>query len=293
MTVPNLVGNVPSDELGTWIDFLQKRRSGVITAEHFKEFVKLNPTPFAVPAGQAKREIEKFAAKLARRLSTVFRKRIILPPLPAEFTDGNLVFWATFNFHPGFLPDEEISETRRLKNWTKLSQWFYDRVGEGKIKSYENLSPTQLPGRWVLYDATVSADYTDGTQVFVNDPLAPIITDLREKKLIGKHDSTPMGSRFAITPDEWDGVVLTYVASKLGVTRGQMRLERAIEFNAIGNLYDANRGKFNAWEWFQDVFGDSYRLYGGLRDYGGLADVSYYWHDNRCGYIAARPLVCF
>lgn len=293
MTIP-LVGDVPSEFLGTWIDILQKYRNGDITLENLQRFAKLDPMPFAVPEGQAKREIEKFAAKLARKLSNVFKKRIVLTPLPREFTDENLALWATFNFKPGYLPAEDISGTRSLKKWTKLEKWFYDRVRDGKIKPiHEGLSSTHLPGRWILYDATVGADYASGTQVFVNDPLASVISGLREKNLVGKHDSTPMGSRFSITPDEWQDVVLAHVASKLGVTRAQIRLERAIEFNAIGNLYDSNRGKFNVWEWFQDQFEDSDRLYGGCRDYGGLAGVDYFWHGSRFDDLAARPLVCF
>ena len=102
-----------------------------------------------------------------------------------------------------------------------------------------------------------------------------------------------MGSRFAITWDEWQDVVLVYLASKLNVTRAQIRLERAIEFNAIGNLYDANRGKFNAWEWFQDHFEDTNRLIGGHLDYGGLAYVYDCWHDNLDDHVAGRPLVSF
>lgn len=241
----------------------------------------------------AKRAIEVFAAKTARMLSNRFSKRIVVDPLPPEFTDKNLALWATFNFRPVFLPREDIGLNRPLKNWTKLEQWFYDRVGDGKIKPIHlDLPPTLLRGCWHLADFTISADYTDGSQVFVNDPLAPIIADLRIKKLVGRHN-TPDGSRFSITPDEWQDVVLAHVASKLGVTRAQTRLERAIDHNAIGNLYDANRGKFNAWEWFEDPSDDSFRLFGGDRDGGGLAGVCHGWRGYRGGPFAARPLVSF
>ena len=126
----------------------------------------------------------------------------------------------------------------------------------------------------------------------MNDPLAPIIADLRSKKLVGRHNNTSDSSRFSITPDEWQDVVLAHVVSKLGVTRAQMRLERAIDSNAIGNFYDPNRGKFNSWEWFENLFAGSDRLCGGYRGFGGLAGVSDGWHDNRQR-IAARPLVSF
>lgn len=290
----NLVGDVSSELLGTWVDILLKIRSGHITLDHLKKFAQMNPTPFAVTAKDAKREIEKFATKMARKLSAIFKKRVIVDPLSPEFTEENLAHWATFNFKPVFLPDEEISEGRVLKGWTKPVGWFYERVVDGKIKPlYSGLPPTKLRRGWYLADFTVSADYTDGSQVFVADPLAPIIADLRSKKLVGRHNNTPDGSRFSITPDEWQDVVLAHVASKLGVTRAQIRLERAIEFNAIGNLYDLNRGKFNAWEWFEDQFVGSARLDGGYRDDGGLASVYCDWRTDRYDSIAGRPLVSF
>lgn len=290
----NLVGDVPREFLGTWIDILQKYRSGHIALDHLQRFAKMETTPFAVRAKDAKQEIEKFAAKTARRLSKMFKKRIIVDPLPPEFTDERLAFWATFNMKPVFLPNEEIGASRFLKGWKKPEQWFYERVADGKVKPiHESLPPIKLRHGWYLADFTVSADYTDGSQVFVNDSLAPIIQDLREKKLVGRHNNTPDGSRFSITPDEWRDCVLAHVASKLGVTRAQTRLERAIEFNAIGNLYDPNRGKFNCWEWFEDPFEGSVRLFGGHRGCGGLAFADALWSDGRFDSIAARPLASF
>ena len=294
-----LAGSVPSDMIGTASEFLRKYKAGVITDDHVRRFVNLDPTPFAVSAKTAKREIERSAARTQRKLSAVFKKRIVVDPIPSEFTDENLAYWAMFNMSPVFLPGEDITQDRVLKgitqrDYVKLNDFFYRNVASGAIKPiHPGLKPTMLRRGWYLADFTVSVDYTDGTQVFVNDLFAKIISDLRQQKLVGKHENTPMGSRFSITWDEWQNVVLTYLASKLNVTRAQMRLERAVEFNAIGNLYDANRGKFSVWEWSQDYFGGSSRLYGGCRDYGGLACVCYDWRDDRGGRIAGRPLVSF
>ncbi|MEK7609401.1 MAG: hypothetical protein AAB476_02900 [Patescibacteria group bacterium] len=83
------------------------------------------------------------------------------------------------------------------------------------------------------------------------------------------------------------------IAHHHGFKPEQVRLERAVESNAIGNLYDPNRGQFNMWEWFQDVFEDSYRLSGGARECGGLARVDCGWSGHPDDSLAGRPLVSF
>lgn len=290
----NLVG-LPSDKLGLVADFVAKLRH----QSGFEEQVRLflgGKNPFEAPIKSPKSPLERLVSQTARMLSKRFGKRIVVDPLPPEFTEERLAYWASFNFHPVFLPGENITEERPLKGWTKFSAWFYQHARNGDIKPiWQDMPPTMLQRGWYLADFTVSADYTDGSQVFVDDPLSPIIAKLRKQKIIGKDDNTPMGSRFAISPAEWqDCVLFAHIASKLCVTRAQMRLERASEFNAIGNLYDSNRGKFNTWEWFHDQFeGGSGRLCGGGRDYGGLAYVSYGWGGGRSSSIAGRPLVSF
>ena len=65
-----------------------------------------------------------------------------------------------------------------------------------------------------------------------------------------------------------------------------------MEFNALGNLYDPNRGKFNMWEWFTTF---SRTPTGFMAAAVGMAvsPMSSYWSDDRRGYIAGRPLVSF
>ena len=218
-----------------------------------------------------------------------FFGNVELVPLPPEFTEVNLAKWSEFNLKPVFLPDEEIGPDRRLKGWTKPEHWFYDQIRENKLAS----DSATLHQGWYLADFTPGVDYTDGTQVFPDDPLAPIIVRLRQEKKVGQHDNTPPGSRFSITHDEWQTVVLPAIANHLGFNPGQVRLERAVEFNAIGNLYAPNRGKFNMWEWFHDHFEGSYRLSGGLLRYGGLAGIFYVMFCDRVGIITGRSLVSF
>lgn len=112
----NLVGDTSAELAGVVGDILAKYRAKKITLDHLKRFAAMEATPFAVTAQNAKREIERYTAKVQRKLSSVFKKRIIVDSLPPEFTDENLAHWATFNFRPVFLPREDISSNRPLKN---------------------------------------------------------------------------------------------------------------------------------------------------------------------------------
>ncbi len=233
--------------------------------------------------------LDQLVSKTGKLLSKRFGKKIAVGPLPEEFTEENLAQWVRYNLKPIFLPDEEISENRKIKDWIKPKKWLYDKMREGKIFS----DSAKLVFGWYLVDFSEGVDYADGTQVFPKDPFTSIIERLRKDGKVGKYDKTPMGSRFAITNDEWHEVVCPEIAKELGFKPEQIRLERAIEFNAIGNLYDKNRGKFNTWEWFNDTFEVSRRLFGGFRAYGGLSDVNYYRSDFRLDFVAGRPLVSF
>lgn len=238
--------------------------------------------------------LTKIVSDCQRELRRMFGRHCPeVAPLPSIVTEERLEFWAKFNLRPIFLPELDLSEDCRLpKRWVRPNAWFYQKLRENKIgEAIPGLAPTMLRPGWHLADFSIGVDYTDGTQVFPNDPFASLFERLRREKLVGKYDETPLGSRFAITSDEWLEVVLTYMASELGFPRAKLRLERAIEYNVIGNLYDPDRGKFSMWEWFADSFEDSRRLIGGRRAYGGLAYVHYCWRDDRCRYVAARPLV--
>ncbi|MFH1956129.1 MAG: hypothetical protein ABIJ28_00560 [Patescibacteria group bacterium] len=276
-----------SDWSGLLKDFFRQIDDGTITRVKIEAIVN---NKVVYPKEVAEHFVlNDLLRKTQKLLSRRFGKRIKADPLPAEFTPENLEKWEKFNLKPIFLPDEEISESRPLKNWIKPEKWFYQKIKEGKIP----VDSAKLNRGWYLADFTPSVDYTDGTQVYANDPLAPIIERLRKEGIIGKNNETPTGSRFAIVPkDEWP-ILLDELATKLGFESKQVGLERAIEFNAIGNLYDSNRGKFNTWEWFTDPFGDFYRLYGGFRGYGGLSYVYYNWSDFRNDAFSGRPLVSF
>jgi hypothetical protein len=291
----DMVGRMPSHVLGVLMDLIQKLmgNDGELWLERTKRMLK-GENPFAELVSQSaapatwKDELVAMARRKLKKFSRAWADQVT--GIPDVWTPEFLANAAAYNLKPAFLPDADISESFRARKYIKPEPWFYANVRNGNIK---NENPTKLRKGWVLADFTVGADYTNGSQTFVDDPWTSLIADLRAKKLIGKNDVTPLGSRFAITWDEWNDCVLAQIASKLLATRAQTSLERAVEFNFIGNVYDPNRGRFNMWEWLLERFEDGCRLFGGHRDDGGLAYVYYYWHALRHVGIAGRPLVSF
>ena len=290
----NLIGTEPGRILALLADITLKARSGAISADYLDLLAKgqLVPAP-GVKMAESCDPLDMLVSKIERKLSRKLGRHVVPYQLPQIVTVENLEKWAAFNAQPIFLPELDLTEDARLpKRWVRLGATFYQWLREGKIgEAIPGVPPTRLRAGWYLADFSVGPDYTDGTQVFPSDPWTPLLERLRRENLVGKHDETPMGSRFAITHDEWTQVVLVHMASKLGFPAANVRLERASEFNAIGNLYDPNRGAHNMWVWLADPFGDSNRLIGGHRGNGGLASIDYSWRDDRSRSIAARPLV--
>ena len=285
----DVVGCLPSKLLGVQRDLNEKWSGpdGVLWLERTILMLKGENPLEAVARGPA--WADEIRAQARRKLKKFFG-RLQVDPVPGVWTPEFLENAAKYNMHPVYFIDLVLAKDWSLKNYTKQESWLYEKIREGKISA----DAVTLKRRWCLADFSVGVDYPYGSQVFPNDPWAPIIEKLRrDLRVIGKYDNTPCGSRFAITPKEWDDVVLAYMASALRVTRAQTCLERAGEFNFIGNVYDSNRGRFNMWEWFEDVFEDSRRLCCGDRRYGGLAGVCYYSSDYRDDSIAGRPLVGF
>lgn len=287
----DVVGCPPSKLLGVQKDWLEKVSGpdGSLWLERTTLMLQCKNPLEAVAKGPAWADEIRAQAKL--KLKKFFGRHAQVDPVPAIWTPEFLENAAKYDMRPVYFIDLVLAEDLSLKNYVKPEHWIYQKIREGKV----SIDAITLKKRWCLADFSVGVDYTDGSQVFPNDPWAPIIEKLRrELKVVGKYDNTPWGSRFSITPQEWDGIVLAHMASALGVTRAQTRLERAGEFNFIGNVYDPNRGRFNMLEWFNDPFGDSGRLCGGDRESGGLASVDYSnLSDDRHSGLAARPLVSF
>lgn len=290
----NLIGTEPGTGLALLADIITKYRNGAISNEMLDLFAngQLVPAP-GVKLTSSRDPLDMLVSKIERKLSRKLGRHIVPYQLPQIVTVGSLQEWAAFNMHPIFLPELDLTEDARLpKKWVRLEAWYYQKLRESKIgETFSGVPPTKIRPGWYLADFSIGVDYTDGTQVFPNDPWVSLFERLRREKLVGKNDETPMGSRFAISHDEWIQVVLGFMSLELGFPRGNLRLEQASEFNAIGNIYDPNRGKFNMWVWFVDSFGGSNRLIGGGRVSGGLAGIRCNWRGSRSRSIAARPLV--
>lgn len=290
----NMVGSTSSKALGLLSDILQRFRGKDAELWEARTERMLNgKNPFEVAAevvAEAADAWKKEIVSMVRRKLRKFFGKIKIDPVPESWTPELLAKAAAYNLLPVFQPGADINQVFQRPGWVKFQDWYYIQVANTNIKGDR---PTWLTRGWYLADFTVGVDYTDGTQVMPNDPWVPLITRLRTERKIGKNENTPLGSRFAITPQEWDAVVFPAMVQELGFESLQVRMERAAEWNAIGNIYDPNRGQHNMWQWFADSFGGAYRLCGGRRVDGGLAFVDCGNASGRYGGILARPLVCF
>lgn len=287
-----MVGGASSEQRlkGALKEFFRQLDDESLRVEHVIA-VNEHRNPFAPEEEWALR----LRTKMERILSKKLDIRVSIDSLPPEFTLENLERWATMNFRPVFFPGLKIgSDLKTKKGWVQPEAWFYQQIVEKKIAA----DADTLKRGWYLADFSKGVDYTDGTQVFPNDPLTEIISHHRAEKKIGKYDNTPLGSRFSITSREWEEVVCPAVREALlGVESSRIcRPESCVEHNFIGNVFDSeNRGRFNIWQWFGDKFGQegSAHLLGGYRVHGGLAHVFCDGAGPRAGTTAARPLVEF
>ncbi|MBP6885748.1 MAG: hypothetical protein KBC02_00685 [Candidatus Pacebacteria bacterium] len=233
-------------------------------------------------------QLVREARKKLRRFSSAWAKQVTPPP--AEWTEEFLTNAAMYNLRPVFFPAVTLDEKFLRRGYVKPGSWVYRQVVEGAV----DRTVLTLKSGWALADFSNGVDYTNGTQVLPRDPWAPLLTRLRTVlKVLGKYGDALDGSRFAITHDEWIQVVLAHMASALNITRAKISLERMAEFNFIGNVYDAKRGKFDLWEWLEDELVGGARLLTGCRDDGGIAAIASLEGSRRRDWITARPLVRF
>lgn len=189
----------------------------------------------------------------------------------------------------------------------KPKGWFYDQfrakqlyrlasVGELAV----DMAADKLLGQVVLFDTRGKPPFNGGNQMWQQDDelLGGTIETLRAQGAIQRYEYGPQSSRFGISVEpggDWEAHVKSALATHLGLHTNQVRLERAIEFNALSQMYaDLPRGQDGAtstWLWFEEFFVDAaQRLHGGHADSDGLAFVSWNGSANHWDSISLRPL---
>jgi len=210
--------------------------------------------------------------------------------------------WEGMGLKVGFFPKERMSQRVEFPGWKiKLNGSFYDRLEAGSIFRYEqkgklvrDKKADELEGIVVLFDTRCKPFYSGGAQMWSDDKdfLGDVIDELRRSKKIQKWDGS-QSSRFYVSSDEWQKHLRSATAVLLGLEVKRVRLERAIEFNVLPQIYlDIPRCKdrdTNTFLWLEEFLAsdDSIRLDGG---HGGLADVTWSYPQINWGYRSFRPL---
>lgn len=224
-----------------------------------------------------------------------FGREIKVPNPPQELLDTltRVQELGITVFEAHFLPKVELKQDLKAPSWKiRPEEWYWQQIEKGNVAK----DATKLGGVWVLIDGSQKPDYDSGRQQYQNDPLAPILTDLRREGKIevpSSYKYVPETSRFATSYEEISDYVIPAVTNFLNVEREQVRMPCEIEFNVLGNLHHPEWGQTTTWERFGDIFGGDCRLIGGGSDGGGLALVRYRWSGYRVDCVGFRLLVEF
>lgn len=225
-------------------------------------------------AGGEEKFIEKEFSELVTgekdKLKEFFGYEIDVPPLPGEITLERYAEWKKMGFDLHYLPKEKMDAERSLPGWDKKPTNLFRYIQEGKVDP----AAVELPGNWILIDERAKPNFDDGNQMYENDPLAGVISDLRARGVL--HDFKIKGSRFAISSadfkkDEFKKAVGNF----LKVHPDNIRLPYVIEWNFLGNVHCPEWGDTDTWECFEDTYEDGSRLHGGGKSRGGLSDVNF------------------
>lgn len=223
-------------------------------------------------------------------------KPIEIPHPPQELLDvqARLKEKGIDIFEAHYLPDVVLEKDSQFPGWqVRPDDWFWETINAGVISE----DAKRLPGMWILIDGRSRPNYERGTQMYANDPFAPILQDLRKEGRIKIPDNVkhvPRTSGFGVSLDEVESQVIPRVAEEiLGIESQRVRVPKEIEFNVLGNLHHPEWGQTNTWEWLYDKLGNLSRLIGGHLDGGGLASVRDYYPTFRIDRIGFRLLAEF
>lgn len=235
-------------------------------------------------------EAQRLVTAESQALQRFFGKDMQVPQPPTKLFETRDVLERNrlTRFEAHYLPEEELAAKDKLPGWhVKPEKWFWDQVKNGNVARDAAI----LRAGWYLVDGRGKPNYDNGQQRYDDDAwLQATIHDLRGSGRVKSLSYVASDSRFGVSADEVEGVILPEVAKLLpaGVS---IRMPREIEFNVFGNIHYPKWGNTNTWEWMNDRFGHGGRLIGGDSDGGGLASVSYGSSDDRDDFMAFRSLV--
>ena len=283
-----IVGDVPADTLGTLIDLLVKMKSGAISLERVKRFVKEEEkSNLGIPIW-----LDEILDKEREYHKAFFNQEFDLTDFQntlLKYGRKTVKYWKKLGFKPCFLPHVSMELADNYPGWkVKPIGFYYNSILQRRILVDKNreLSPVkkvELEGITVLADMRLKPMYDNGKQLWQDDYwLGSVIKRLRAQGKIRKYDSGPQFSRFGASADEIEKFIKpeSEIARKLKVPAESIRLERTIEANAISQIYAdtprKNDGQTNTSVWYDEYFeGRDARLFGGNSADGGLARVSY------------------
>ena len=241
------------------------------------------------------RELRKryVVARELYQLKQFFGYDIYTPPLPPEITQAKIERWMELGFELRYLPPIDMTEDKEFPGWKHKPGRRYTTGNIGSIEFYDDLkkirdlpenrsnpnlldlTPTQLPGTWVLTDIRDKPNYKDGKQKYENDEaIHRALLELYIKGVI--NEEAPECWRNNIHPDVfknkefWDAI--RTVLDLDDIPGAIIRLPRVIEANVLGQglgFHDTT-----TWEWCEEYYKSGQRLTWGDADFGGASAVS-------------------
>lgn len=262
--------------------------------------------------------------KTQDELNTFFGKKVAIPKPPHAFLEAKkrIEDKGVRTFDPIYFPDAPFVKEAEYPGWiVRPSQEFWQasrwqpNMAQAQRQGYKGMNA--LKGCWALIDKSKRPGYNDGQQIFDDDPLKPILEELREKVNIDSvTTSVPHASRFGIPPHIQDTYVFPRLVNEWNLTNlkdsGKLNIGRltGMEFNFAGNLRYNHFGESDTAEWLQDICGVpdygprmdvvmvyGHRLIGGSSRRGGLEHIDLRQSDSNLvlpyNAIAFRPVIKF
>jgi len=231
---------------------------------------------------------DKIIKKQKEALETFFQKIVDVPPIPDGVSLKQIADWEKMGMELCYLPEEDMTEDRDVSGWTERPTNLFLFIQYGEVSP----EATKIKAGWRLIDKIPKPKYNNGNQMYKDDPLKDVITELRKNGIIEQWDGKDQGSRFNISNDELQKPeVKTAFANALGVDPKNIRLFDTIEWNVIGCIYHKEWGKTDVSEWFNDECKNSRRLQGGIFGNGGFSSIGDDTSNHRGDYCGFRLLV--